>query len=230
MKPDAPAGLVAWWTFDEPEDSPVALDFSGHRNGGWLEKSRRAAGWEASALVCDGGCVLLPRSPVLGELQKFSIECRVRTDVAAQDNRWLVNSVFNHNTTSGFRLGVLRGKPCFQVPQTAWSHHLSGDEPLPTGQWVHLAATFDGTTMRLYMDGKECGTMSRPGAYCRRTAASFSATTNWTIALTSKDYSTTCGFTGACCRETTFEPTLPGSQAVNLDVSTIAPHRRSNPP
>jgi hypothetical protein len=59
---------------------------------------------------------------------------------------------------------VLRGKPCFQVPQTAWSHHLSGDEPLPTGRWVHLAATFDGTTMRLYMDGTECGTMSRPGA------------------------------------------------------------------
>jgi hypothetical protein len=50
------------------------------------------------------------------------------------------------------------------VPQTAWSHHLSGDEPLPTGRWVHLAATFDGTTMRLYMDGQECGTLPRPGA------------------------------------------------------------------
>ena len=158
------AGLVAWWTFDEPEDSPVALDYSGHRNGGWLEKTRRTAGVEGNALVCDGGCVLLPRSPLLGELQKFTIECRVRTDVAAQDNRWLVNSVFSHNTTSGFRLGLLRGKPCFQVPQTAWSHHLSGDAPLPTGRWVHLAATFDGTTMRLYMDGEECGTMSRPDA------------------------------------------------------------------
>lgn len=164
VKADAPAGLVAWWTFDEPEDSPVALDHSGHRHGGWLEKARRTVGFEGSALACDGGSVLLPRSSVLGELQKFTVECRVRTDVAAQDNRWLVNSVFQGSTTSGFRLGVLQGKPCFQVPQTTWSHHLSGDQPLPSGRWVHLAATFDGTTMRLYMDGQECGTMSRPGA------------------------------------------------------------------
>ncbi len=164
VKADAPTGLVAWWTFDESEDSPTAFDYSGHRHGGWLEKSRRAAGWEGNALVCDGGSVLVPRSPLLGELQKFTVECWVRTDVGAQDNRWLVNSVFSHNTTSGFRLGVLRGNPCFQVPRTAWSHHLSGDEPLPTGRWVHLAATFDGTTMRLYVDGRECGTMSRPGA------------------------------------------------------------------
>ena len=64
-----------------------------------------------------------------------------------------------------FSLGVLPGKPCFQVPQTAWSHHLSGDEPLPTGRWMHLAATFDGTTMRLYMDGQECGIMSRPSGH-----------------------------------------------------------------
>jgi hypothetical protein len=163
VKADAPAGLVAWWTFDDPDDSPAALDYSGHRNGGWLEKARRAAGWEGHALVCDGGSVLLPRSPLLGGLQKFTVECWVRTDVAAQDNRWMVNSVFSPNTTSGFRLGVLRGTPCFQVPQTAWSHHLSSDEPLPTGRWVHLAATFDGTTMRLYRDGQECGTMSRPG-------------------------------------------------------------------
>ena len=73
--------------------APLALDYSGHRNGGWLEKARRTVGFEGSALVCDGGSVLLPRSPMLGELQKFTVECRVRTDVAAQDNRWLVNSV-----------------------------------------------------------------------------------------------------------------------------------------
>lgn len=163
VKEDAPAGLAAWWTFDEPADSPIVFDYSGHRNGGYIEKAQRAKGFEGSALVCDGGSVLLPRSPALGTLKQFTVECRVRTDVAAQDNHWMVNSVFNNTTTSGFRLGVLRGKPCFQVPQTAWSHHLSGNDPLPVGKWVHLAATFDGTTMRLYMDGKECGTMSRAG-------------------------------------------------------------------
>ena len=28
---------------------------------------------------------------------------------------------------------------------------------------MHVAGTFDGQTMRVYMDGKACGTMARPG-------------------------------------------------------------------
>ena len=164
LRDGAPAGLVAWWTFDDPPDSPVAFDYSGHRNGGFLEKARRAAGFDGSALVCDGASVLVPRSLAVGALQTLTVECRARTDIANQDNRWMVNSVFGHNTTSGFRLGVLRGKLCFQVPQTEWSHHLVGSEALPTGRWVHLAGPIDGTTMRIYMDGRECGSMARPGS------------------------------------------------------------------
>ena len=60
-------------------------------------------------------------------------------------------------------MGVLEGKPCFEVPMTAWSHHLKANKPLPTGRWVHLAGTFDGKTMRIYIDGEECGVMDRPG-------------------------------------------------------------------
>jgi hypothetical protein len=164
VKPGAPRGLVAWWTFDEPADSPVALDYSGHRNGGAVEKAVRAPGFDGNALQCDGGSVFLHQNRSLGELQKFTVACRVKTDLANQDNRWIVNSVFGHNLRGGFRLGSIGGKPCFQVPQTEWSHHLIGREPLPVGKWVHLAATFDGTTMRLYMDGTESGTMPRPGA------------------------------------------------------------------
>ncbi len=160
---NVPPGLVAWWTFDDPEGSAVALDYSGHRNGGFLEGARRATGFAGRALVCDGASVLVPRSASLAALQTFTVECRAWTDMAGQDNRWMINGVFGHSATSGFRLGLLRGKPCFQVPRTEWSHHLSGDEILAAGQWVHLAATFDGTTMRLYMNGRLCGEMERTG-------------------------------------------------------------------
>ena len=73
----------------------------------------------------------------------------------------MVNSVFGHNVRGGFRLGLLGGKPCFQVPQTEWSHHLIGREPLPVGKWVHLAATFDGATMRLYMGRYAVATLTK---------------------------------------------------------------------
>jgi len=162
-KPGAPEGLVAWWTFDEEADSPVALDCSGHRLGGTLHKSSRAAGSGGSALVCQGGCAVVPANALLSLTNALTIECRVRTDRAGQDNKWFLNRVFGGDATSGYRLGVLEGKPCFQIPLTAWSHHLKAAEPLPVGRWVHFAATFDGQTMRLYMDGTERGAMKRPG-------------------------------------------------------------------
>jgi hypothetical protein len=71
--------------------------------------------------------------------------------------------VFSGGTDTGYRLGVVDGKPCFEVPQTSFSHHLSASVDLPTGRWVHLAGTFDGQMMRIYVDGEEKGTMERPG-------------------------------------------------------------------
>ncbi len=164
VRPDAPDGLAAWWTFDEEVGCPVVLDVSGHRLGGEIQKVERAPGFEGSGLVCSDGCVVVPNDPQLSDLQTLTIECRVKTDVADQANNWILNRVFGGSETSGFRLGLVGGKPCFQIPLTAWSHHLASPDPLPLARWVHLAATFDGRTMRLYVDGVEVGVMDRPGA------------------------------------------------------------------
>ncbi len=163
MKEGAPDGLVGWWTFDEETNSPVAFDVSGHRLGGEMRQAKRTTGFEGSALLCDGACVIVPNDPQLSAIKTLSIECRVKTDVAGQDNKWILNRVFGAKPSSGFRLGVFRGRPCFEIPLTNWSHHLTASNMLHTGRWVHLAATFDGQTMRLYMDGIACGTMERPG-------------------------------------------------------------------
>ena len=55
-----------------------------------------------------------------------------------------MNRVFGGGANTGYRLGLLDGKPCFEVPLTDWSHHLTASKPLPLGRWVHLAGTFDG--------------------------------------------------------------------------------------
>ena len=157
-------GLVGWWSFDEDDGTPVAFDYSGNGLGGALRQAAtRTVGQSGRALVCDGGCVVVPNHPALSLTRELTITCRVKTDVAGQGNTWMVNRVLSGGTDSGYRLGVVQGKPCFEVPQTTWSHHLSAAQDLPTGRWVHLAGTFDGTTMRLYVDGTEQGTMARPG-------------------------------------------------------------------
>ena len=157
-------GLVGWWSFDEPAGTPVAFDISGHRLGGeLLDGVERVPGIVGSAIECQGGVVLVPDDPRLSVGEAFTIDCRVRTDNAAQNNRWIVNRVQGGGVDTGYRLGLLDGRPCFEVPQTAWSHHLTGPAPLPLGRWVHLAGTFDGRTMRLFVDGTEVASLDRPG-------------------------------------------------------------------
>ena len=155
-------GLIAWWAFDEEKDNPVTLDYSGHRLGGQLRDTTRTNGIDGLALICGGGCVLVENHRLLSPTNAISVECWVKTDLAGQDNTWFVNRVVAGSTSAGYRLGVLEGKPCFEVPLTDWSHHLKATTPLPTREWVHLAGTFDGNTMRIYMNGEERGTMERP--------------------------------------------------------------------
>jgi len=158
-----PAGLVGWWSFDESPDTPVAYDASGHRLGGELLGVERVEGVVGGAIECDGGVVVVPDSPLLSVSEAVSIDCWVRTDAAGQHNRWIVNRVHGGGESTGYRLGLLHGKPCFEVPQTDWSHHLTAPDDLPLGRWVHLAGTYDGRTMRLYVDGVEVAALERPG-------------------------------------------------------------------
>lgn len=155
-------GLIAWWSFDEDIEAPTTLDYSGHRLGGILRDAARALGIDGNALVCSGGGVEVFSDPKLSP-ENISVTCWVKTDRADLDNRWFLNRVFSGGTSAGYRMGLLSGKPSFQIPVTSWTHHLTGETPLPTGRWVHLAGTFDGEEMRLYMDGELQGVMERRG-------------------------------------------------------------------
>jgi hypothetical protein len=156
-------GLIGWWAFDEADDDPIALDYSGNRLGGKLRNAKRSKGIDGAALVCDGGSVEVVNSPRLSPPTAITIECWVKTDKAGQENTWFVNRVFGGGTSTGYRMGIMSGNPCFEVPQTDWSHHLKAKIALPTGQWVHLAGTFDGKVERIYVNGDEQGSLDRPG-------------------------------------------------------------------
>lgn len=156
-------GLVAWWAFDEKNEAVEVLDFSGYQWGGRLLNASRATGMDGNALVCTGGCARIESCAAFSVTTGVTVSCRVKTDVAGQDQAWIVNRVLGGGESTGFRLGVMGGKPCFNVPLTAWSHTAHSSKPLPVGRWVHLAGTFDGGTIRIYMDGEECGSLARPG-------------------------------------------------------------------
>jgi hypothetical protein len=158
---DAP-GLLAWWTFDEVADDPVAYDWSGHGLGGMLREAQRTEGHSGRALLCQGGCVEIPPRAFATPTREMSLDCWIRTEVPDQSDKWFVNCIYGTGET-GFRLGLSGGKLAFSIPKTAWSHHMVADAPVPLGQWVHVTAAYDGHTMRLYMDDRLCASMERGG-------------------------------------------------------------------
>jgi len=159
---DAEPGLIGYWSFDEPEGTPYAFDWSGHGLGGILDNIGRAPGYRGSALLCNGGSVTVPHAGKQFALDEITVECWVKTDVAGQSDRWFVNNLYGSGT-SGFRLGLSAGRLTWAVPKAPWSHHLYADTPLPVGEWVYVVATYDGKALRLYENGEECASLQRGG-------------------------------------------------------------------
>ena len=116
-----------------------------------------------AALVCTGGCAVVESCAAFSVTTGLTVTCWVKTERAGQSQAWIVNRVLGGGESTGFRLGVMNGRPCFNVPLTAWSHTVASSKALPTGRWVHLAGTFDGQSLRVYMGGELCGTLERPG-------------------------------------------------------------------
>lgn len=163
-KPGAGApGLVGWWAFDEADGEAAAFDYAGLRRGGRMVAAARVPGFDSRALVCTGGCVEVASDPAFNVTTGLTVTCWVKTDAAGQNQAWIVNRVQGGGESTGFRLGIMNGRPCLNVPLKAWSHTAQAASPLPTGRWVHLAGTFDGQTIRVYMDGEVCGELERPG-------------------------------------------------------------------
>ena len=90
------------------------------------------------------------------------MSCWLKTDTPNQEDAWFLNCEFGQGDT-GYRFGLKKGRLCFAVPQTSWSHHLIATEPLPVGRWVHALATWDGHLMRIYQDGRPVGSLARTG-------------------------------------------------------------------
>jgi hypothetical protein len=161
-KADLTEGLGGWWTFDEGTGA-VAYDSSGNGNDGTLHGPVEWTpdGKINGALAFTGpyNYVLVPDAPSLNPTREISIAA------------WINPSWTDNNRILQKSEGT--GDNQYRLLKEWGDHtkfHLSGVGELfphhvlpPLGEWTHLGATYDGSSMKLYFDATVVAEMDASG-------------------------------------------------------------------
>ncbi len=148
-------GRVAAWNFDETTGDQ-AKDTSGHGHHGTMRGATRTAGKFGGAIQCrQDALVEVPHVATLDEFkQGITVSAWVK---CSANTNW--NTVISREVKDGwseyFGLAVVKSKALFSVdPDGAHYQNIKSDEPMPLGEWIHLAGTYDNAVSRLYVNGR----------------------------------------------------------------------------
>jgi len=157
--PSPPArGPVGAWGFDEPSGR-TAIDASGAGNSGRLGGPVRTRGRFGGGLAFDGAgdWVTVPDSDSLDLTTAMTLEAWVRP--AARGSAWRSVIVKERGSRLAY---ALYAKPSGHV-FTARERALRTRTRLRRNRWSHLATTWDGLTLRLYVNGRQVSSSALSG-------------------------------------------------------------------
>lgn len=164
---DITTGLIAHWTFDDG----TGTDVTGNGNNGVVNGAVPAAGQVGGALEFDGvnDYVNVDGLDVTGSEITLTAwvnsdnlfncsagDCRIAskaTGAGEQDHFIMISTTSSGGSKLRFRLKAGGST------QTL----IASSGNIVTGQWMHVAATYDGANMRVFVDGAEVGSVAKTG-------------------------------------------------------------------
>jgi len=137
-----PSGMVSWWGGDNN-----ALDSAGNNDGTLVNNITYAPGMVGRAFSLDGNgdYVSVPDSPSLDITSQVTLDAWIYP--TALGGR-IVNKI-TAGGGDGYLLDTYGGVARFIVGNQG----LNGATALPLNTWTHVAGTYNGTTMTVYVNG-----------------------------------------------------------------------------
>jgi hypothetical protein len=157
-----PAGLVAAYGFEEPTGT-TATDSAGTNTGTINGATRTTSGKNGSALTFNGttNTVTIPDANPLDLTTGMTLEAWVKPTASANWRTILLKEqpgdlVYGLYASQG--AGEIGGH--IFTTSDLWTNTTSA---LPLNAWSHVSATYDGTTLRLYLNGSQVATRAIAG-------------------------------------------------------------------
>ena len=140
-------GLVAFYPFDGN-----ASDMSGNGHHGEMKGGAFAEDRHGNPSACkEGGAIVLPQS-LAGQFGGDApITVSVWAQHAAAPRNQALFGIGSNRIRRSFGLYSEEGKLCF----SRWEDRFPTDYIFPEGQWAHCLVTHEGTTLKIYVNGKE---------------------------------------------------------------------------
>jgi PKD repeat protein len=154
-------GLVAAYGFNEGTGTAVA-DSSGKGNAGVASNATwTTAGRFGKALRFNGtsSWVTVSDSPSLDLTTGMTLEAWVYPEGSI--GGWRNIMMKEQPGSDVYYIETVDGNMVGDVFVSGSTHHIYSDNAIPLNTWTHLAATYDGTNLRIYINGSQATTYQR---------------------------------------------------------------------
>jgi hypothetical protein len=161
----ADSGLSGWWRFNEGSGT-AAHDYSGHANNGTPSGAQWTSGYFGGALGFDGNSarVDVPDSSSLEPASALTVSAWVKASGAQGAFKYIVSKgdLSCIAASYGLYTGGNAGLQFYISQNGGFSFTVSPDAGtgLWDGSWHFVVGTYDGSSVRLYVDGNQVGTGS----------------------------------------------------------------------
>ncbi len=157
-------GLVGWWTFDG-KDTPwtsattaTTLDKSGNGNTGTLTNMDRAiapvAGKIGQGLSFDGDDRIESSDSASLKPTQVTLSAWIKPMATTGALGAGIITKVNSGANSGYALRFISGSPgTIRMHVNAYNANYADISGVVLGNWYHVVGTFDGTNVRVYLNG-----------------------------------------------------------------------------